>query len=224
VTKAGDLDDMMRMMMFQLLMKQKRGESDEGLDSGGRAFRRIRQMKARVSKEPNRIVNEYLEEIMEKLGVEDGDAWQLWNWSERVVWGKMLGLKRVHWHVSHILSLSLKDKRREAQAYMVQLLRGLHQVTLDGGSWEVASLLLPNRDPCARDHFGATERELEAVVAYQKAMKEIRRPAWNPTLSEEGGGKASSSGKGGGGAKGEQAKGGKGKGVKPPAAEPADGQ
>ena len=37
----------------------------------------------------------------------------------------------------------------------------------------------PAKDPCEKEQFGATERELEAVVAYQEAMKKIRRPHQN---------------------------------------------
>ena len=64
----------------------------------------------------------------------------------------------------------------------MQLLTGLRQVAMDGGSWEVASLLLPARDPCQREQWGASERELEAVASYRKAMKEIGRSSWTRSL------------------------------------------
>ena len=35
-------------------------------------------------------------------------------------------------------------------------------------------LLLPKADPLQKEAFGATERELEAIVAYQEAMKRIK--------------------------------------------------
>ena len=194
--KRGNADDVMKLLMLQMLHRQQKRD-DDSVEAGGKAFRRIHNLKARVENEPGRLVSEYLTEVMEKLGVEDGDVWQLWHWTERISWGKMLGLKRVHWHLSHILSLSLKGKKREAEAYSTQLLRGLRQVVLDGGSWDTASLLLPARDPCAREVFGATERELEAVVAYQRAMKDIRKP-WAPAVPPED----APDGKGGKGKKG----------------------
>ena len=56
------------------------------------------------------------------------------------------GLWRVHYHLSIILMLSMKGKSREAMAYMVQLLRALHQVQIDNGSWATAMHLLPRRE------------------------------------------------------------------------------
>ena len=53
------------------------------------------------------------------------------------------------------------------------MLRALHQVSLDGGGWQTAKLLLPRGDPLEKESFGASEKELEATVAYQEALRRI---------------------------------------------------
>ena len=202
---AKDVGEMTQAMMLMLLMQQNKkneAEEDQG-DAGGRAFKRIHKLKGKVEKDPIPLITEYLKEVQSVLGVEDGDPWQVYQMTEHVPWGKMLGLKRCHWHLSHALAFSLRGRKHQAEAYMVQLLKSLHQVALDGGSWEVASLLLPARDPCQREQWGASERELEAVASYRKAMKEIGRSSWTspwvPSApgdpAAKGGGKGKEKGK-----------------------------
>ena len=109
------------------------------------------------------------------FGGQDGDQWQFWHQTERIQFGKMLGLKRVHWHLSHILAVSLGGRHAEAEAYMVQLLRAVHQSVLDSGSWHTAMLLLPGEDPCQKETFVATERELQIIAGYRDAHRRIQK-------------------------------------------------
>ena len=52
------------------------------------------------------VVVEYIEEIMGKLGVSEGDVWQLWHFTEKKVnWHHFKVLVRIHWHLSHVLAL-----------------------------------------------------------------------------------------------------------------------
>ena len=82
----------------------------------------------------------------------------------------------------------------------MQLLRAVHQTVLDKGSWDTASLLLPTQDPCHRELFGATQGELETIIAYQDALKKVKKGV--PVLGEhedEQHDPAASSATGGGG-------------------------
>ena len=162
---------MVRMMMMQQMMRKEKADKEDG---GGKAFKRVHNLRHRVQEEPRVIVGDYLSQIMDKMGVEDGDSWQPWHFTSKISWGRLAGLRRVHFHLSHILTLQLRGQNLQSQAYTVQLLRALHQVSLDGGGWQTAMLLLPKADPLQKEAFGATERELEAIVAYQEAMKRIK--------------------------------------------------
>lgn len=184
---TGGSDQVIMLALMELLQKQK-GQGEE--QAGGKAVRRLQKLRGRVETEPEAIVGLYLQEIIDKLGTEPGDSFQPWMWTSRISWGKLAVLHRVHFHLSHILGLSLKSKNKQAEAYQVQLLRCLHQVSLDNGMWSTGSLLLPRPDPIYRESFGATEAELEAIVSYQEALKKIRNvphgKAGNDDAPEDG--------------------------------------
>ena len=69
-------------------------------------------------------------------------------------------------------------------------------MSLDGGSWDTASLLLPRPDPVHRELFGGTEKELEAAVAYQEALRKLRRRAPGDPQAEQQDPKGKGKGKG----------------------------
>lgn len=48
-------------------------------------------------------------------------------------------------------------------------------MSLDGGGWETASLLLPKSDPVQEKLFGGRRRELEAAVAYQESLRRFKK-------------------------------------------------
>ena len=148
---------MVNLLTLQLLMMKKDDFPGDSQESGGRAFRRVHKMKGQVESEPESVVSKYVEEVIEHLGVEEGEAWQLHHWSLRVAWGRMQGLKRVHYHLSKILALSLKGKKHVSEAYTVRLLRATHQCCIDSGSWDSASLAPrkgPVREETLRRHGG----------------------------------------------------------------------
>ena len=120
------------------------------------------------------MLTEYLSGIMDMIGVEKGDGGEPWHFTSKSSWGWLAGLHRVHFHISLRLTPPPRGQDLQSQAYTVQLLRAPHQVSLDGGGWQTAMLLLPKADPLQKETFGATERELEAIVAYQEAMKRIK--------------------------------------------------
>ena len=121
------MGDMQAMMMMLLMQQNKKYEAEEDQgDVGGRAFKRIRKLKGKVEKDPVPLITDYLEEVQNVLGVEDGDPWQVYQMTENVPWGKMLGLKRCHWYLLHALAYSLRGRKHQAGAYMVHLLKGLH--------------------------------------------------------------------------------------------------
>ena len=159
--------DTNQMLMMMMMNQMKNADLGGENDRGGRAFRKIHSIRQKCEKQPEQVVAAYLDEVMAHLGAEQGDLWQPWQMTRTIHWGNMAGLHRCHFHVSHILRLSLKAENRRAEAYLVQLLRALHQVALDGGTWATGSLLLPTRDPLFKQACGGTEEELEAIVSYQ---------------------------------------------------------
>ena len=56
---------------------------------------------------------------------------------------------------------------------LIQVLKAIHQATVDGGDWRTAALLVPLPDPCGRAEYGASMEELELVAAYRKSIYEL---------------------------------------------------
>jgi hypothetical protein len=161
----------MMMMMFMNMMRKDKEDEDSGATA--KAYRKMAKVKQRFEAQPDEVIQDYCNEVMSKLGASPGDAWRLWHYTEKIQFKQMLGLKRIHWHLSRALEYGLAGNQKAHQAYCVQILRGIHQSVLDGGGWENASLILPGEDPCSRDRFGATEAELQAIASYKDAQRRI---------------------------------------------------
>jgi hypothetical protein len=160
----------LRMMAYMNLMSR---QGQDGDMSGHKAFRRVHKLKQRVYTQPEEVVNQYLTELVDRMGIEAGDAWAVWQYTQKLPWGRNQGLMRAHFHASHCLQLSLRGQHRCAEAYLVQLCRALYQV----------ALFLPRTDPTQRDMWGGTEQELEAAAAYNEAMGKMRKnhpSEWTP--------------------------------------------
>jgi hypothetical protein len=180
---GADQQQNMQTLMMMAYMNQMSRQGQDGDMSGHKAFRRVHKLKQRVYTQPEEVVNQYLTELVDRMGIETGDAWAVWQYTQKLPWGRNQGLMRAHFHASHCLQLSLRGQHRCAQAYLVQLCRALYQVALDRGSWETASLFLPRTDPAQRDMWGGTEQELEAAAAYNEAMRKMRQnhpSEWRP--------------------------------------------
>ena len=178
--RPASIHDIMMWTMLQQMHRMERDQEDGGDGSGGRAgaaFRKVHGLRKRVDRQPVAIINEYLEECRERLGAEPTDPWQLWHASNAIAWGRMLGLRRCHYHLSRVLTRMLAGQQVEAQAHAVQLLRAIHQAAADGGAWDTAAMLLPDEDPIRKPVHGVTERELEIITSYQEALKRLKRGA-----------------------------------------------
>ena len=82
---------------------------------------------------------------------------------------------RVHYAVSKLLQSQLSGKHERASLQAVQLLRALHQVSLDQGSWKTGSLLMSHADPLEGPKFGGEPDQLEKIASYVKAMTELEK-------------------------------------------------
>ena len=117
-------------------------------------------LRDRVEGELEKIVRNYRRETMDLLGVEPANIW-LWMVTEKISDETMAGFHRFNHHLSLCLQLSLKE------AYTFQLLEALHQLALDGKTWQIGALLLPRQDPIYMEMFDETGEDSEASVVYQ---------------------------------------------------------
>lgn len=154
---------------------QSSSEEVGKLRGAGRAMQAYRKGKKQMQKHPVRHIKRYVKEIEQQMGATEGSAYRLSDYTKKLAWGKHRSLMRVHYAVSEALEQLLKGKTKLAGLQLVQLLRGIHQCSLDAGDWKTAWLLLHLPDPVERPRFGGEVQELEVVASYVKAMNELER-------------------------------------------------
>ena len=93
------------------------------------------------------------------------EPWRLHQASDSIDWGRMKGSHRIHHQISKAVELSLNDQVEQGTTLLCQLLRAIHQMSIDNGSWEDASGFLPLGDPLPKPEFACEESELEKIVA-----------------------------------------------------------
>ena len=87
--------------------------------------------------------------------------------------GKMRGLWRCHWLLSDALETALTGNAEVVAAQLTQACKCLHQVALDGGSWEAAELLLETPNPLETEGYAGEPFEMEGIARYRKMVREM---------------------------------------------------
>ena len=202
VPSAGDLVQLE--ILKQLRKMRKSGSDSESSDSGdgigrlskstGGKLKGVLKLRKQLRRHPRRFVARYTRKVQRRLGAEDPRrAWRYSDYSMRLLkrFGKMRGLWRVHWILSELLEELLAGNTQYAAAFLVQVLKCLHQVSIDQGSWATGHLLLPLEDPLAPDEFGGDPEELKLAHSYHSALQDLRKlrvgkgPAKEETDSDE---------------------------------------
>jgi len=139
-----------------------------------KALSHMRTLKAKFVNIPTTICREYSRAWEERLGAEG----KPWTWDGDVLrainFGKYRSMLRVFAMFGAVKALQEKKQYARAEAQVVQCLKSIHQFALDG-SWKVAWPLTFLVDPVEKAKTGATEPELEAVLAYLRVHEDIRR-------------------------------------------------
>ena len=151
----------------------------------GKALRDFRHAHRRMRRRPLRHVKRYVKEVEANMGVSSQTPYSLSDYSKKLNWGKQKTLMRTHYALSELLQSLLQGKVEKASLQVVQLLRALHQVCLDQGSWRAASLLLMHADPLERPRFGGEPDQLEKIASYLRAMGDLEKRCQGGIREEE---------------------------------------
>jgi hypothetical protein len=86
------------------------GSGEDDMPRAARALRKSRHRRERPLREPSGAEKEilsYIRHVKELLDVEEGEPWKFHRSTSKINWPKSRGLQRCHYHVNHILALSL---------------------------------------------------------------------------------------------------------------------
>ena len=176
--------NMQMLMMMQKLSKKMGQDSDSDDSDTGTSFKNgepdfqgIRNLRRRFRMSPEKFVPAFAARTASDLGVRDSR--QVWRFADngkrmRGTFGKMAGLHEAYMLVLEIVQLHHDNQPEMAGALAVQIAKALHQVALDKGSWENATLLVPLEEAGERSLFGGDERELRGIYKYKKSLRELK--------------------------------------------------
>ena len=182
---ASDLQGLLNLEMLRELKRLRRRRSDGSEGSGSeddaneglKGFNGVESLRKKFDRHPRKLAAEYEAHCKRILKVTDvRQVWCYRDVSDRIRkrFGRMQGLWRCHAGLQEIVQLLADKKPDHAHAFATAFAKAIHQVALDGGSWDSAALMIPLPDALQEPVFGGSERELAAVHSYRKAMKDLR--------------------------------------------------
>jgi hypothetical protein len=182
---AGGAPDLNTLIQLEILRALQRGEDDgssaflpssEGGAKGvAKSLKTLHQVKREIHTRPAELISEYIEKVKESMGVYPGQVWTLGDYNRRLPWGKHRSLQRCHFMMCEIFTLMDSGRSMEAQALVCQCMKSLHQTAIDQGDWSLSWHLSTLRDPFQRTRFGGSERELEAIASYTRAIDDLEQ-------------------------------------------------
>ena len=192
-TAKPDPQSLMCLLMMKELRRSKRkGHGSSGSESdpleSGKGLKGIQALRVQPRKNHKKLLKNYNSRVKERLGVTHASqAWLYRDYSLRLVknFGKLRGLWRCHYALSDILQAAVSDDKAKYLGNTMQMLKCLHQVALDNGSWHQGQLLLPDPDPLAQDEFGGDPNELQVVHKYSQALKDLKSKKQHGTGDHE---------------------------------------
>lgn len=162
-------------------------DNRERLRGAGKALKAYRKEKREMQKNPKRHIRRYIKEVEAVLGVSRDTPYLLTDFTKRISWGKHRTLQRLHYAISDTLQLQLAGHTDRAGLQMTQILRAIHQCSLDQGDWRVAWHLLHLQDPVEKPRFGGEPQQLEVVAGYIRAMNDLEKKSrMSPNLNQNG--------------------------------------
>ena len=192
--KVDGTEGAMPLVMLELVKELRQLKAGAEEDSGGgpsrsgtvaRSLRQYHKLKQDIIQNPRRFVVEYLEMVVEKVGVSEGQPLNLRDWNRKLSWGKHKSLERMHLMLCEILTLGLQRKEDEQNARIVQCLKSIHQARIDEGQWKTAWLLTGIEPPHSQNRFGGGEREMEVVSQYSAMLEQLEKKVHGGQLSAE---------------------------------------
>ena len=148
---------------------------DSDHKSGMRAVTSLHKLQKKITRHPKSIVKDFERQVVEELGVVEGQCWTLMDYVKRQQWGKFRGIYRCACMDVRAYELLRGGQTEAAQAQLVQNLKAKIQSVIQGGSWETAWLLTGIADPLSRREFGGSKEEMSVVSEYVNQMAKLKK-------------------------------------------------
>lgn len=160
---------------------------DSDHKSGMRAVTSLHKLQKKITRHPKSIVKDFERQVVEELGVVEGQCWTLMDYVKRQQWGKFRGIYRCACMDVRAYELLRGGQTEAAQAQLVQNLKAKIQSVIQGGSWETAWLLTGIADPLSRREFGGSKEEMSVVSEYVNQLAKLKKRVKEASQQDKGG-------------------------------------
>jgi len=201
LARGQNPSELMPYMMFSMMMKQqqdgktrrgKKGrrssdrghggsssesssDGDNGQEKGMRAVASLHRLHKKIQKHPRQVYRSFEKEIVEELGVVEGQAWTMRQWIQRQSWGKFRGIQRCCIQDGVVYELLRNHRYEEATAQLAQNMKSKVQSAIQLGDWSSAWLLTGIPDPMGKKEWGGTKEEMAVVSEYINSLAKLRK-------------------------------------------------
>jgi len=151
------------------------GIEGEAKSKGMRAVVTLNKLHKQIKTKPHRICNLFEKEVIEDLGIVQGQAWTLKDFVRKQHWGKFKGIYRCAMMDVAVYEYLRNNQPEIAAAQVVQNLKAKMQSVLQGGDWSAAWLLTGLPDPLARREFAGSKEEMAVVSGYVEALSKLQK-------------------------------------------------
>ena len=135
----------------------------------------LNRLHRRVKKSPKMIMQEFEKELIEELGVVEGQAWSIKDWLKKQPWGKFKGLYRSAMMDAAAYELVRNGDPQAAGAQLVQNMKAKLQCVLQQGEWASAWQLTGLPDPLSRREWAGTKEEMAIISGYMNSVHKLKK-------------------------------------------------
>ena len=132
----------------------------------GRALRGMEAQKRLIRTQPHEVVRQFREQVLDDMGVYEGQPWCYRDHSRCVPWKHLKGLQTCYFLDMEVLQLLERGLVPQAAALLTQSAKTKHQAALDGGSWHLAWAFTGLADPLRRRPYAGTSAELQVMADF----------------------------------------------------------
>ena len=150
-------------------------DDEPGSRSGLKSVVALQRLHRQVQRHPQRVIRQFEKELVEELGVVEGQAWSVKDWLRKQSWGKFKGMYRAAIMDAAVYELLRSGDHQAAAAQTIQNMKAKLQSVLQGGDWTTAWVLTGLPDPLSKKEWAGSKEEMAVVTGYISSLHKLRK-------------------------------------------------
>jgi hypothetical protein len=196
---AEERTALIQLEMMRMLNTQQQRGAGSSLGSGGdgdhdyntnfvtRAFEAQEKQAKDRTERPRQVIHGFIDHSKARLGVRPGDPWSMNDLWELEDYTESRNLGRVAKCLAEAAEQGIRGNHEVCLATVIRTWQGIHQCSLDRGSWKVAEKIIGMTDPFAKQRWAGTPSQLSTAAGVLKAEADLamRTSTWTPPSGQQ---------------------------------------